>query len=65
MSDGADKAEFCLHLQHLPPHPSSPTSGLYLAGRTHAVLISLDQVRAQEHLVQVVPVAAEDLGLQP
>lgn len=65
MSDGADKAEFCQHLQHLPPHPSSPTSGLYLVGRTHAVLISLDQVRAQEHLMQVVTVAAEDLGLQP
>lgn len=45
-----------------PPEPRSP--GPYLVGGTHAVLVSFDQVRAQEHLMQVVAVAAKDLSLQ-
>ncbi|EPQ08227.1 hypothetical protein D623_10029891 [Myotis brandtii] len=45
-----------------PPEPRSPR--LYLVGGTHAVLVSFDQVRAQEHLMQVVAVAVKDLSLQ-
>lgn len=59
-------AEFCQHLQDLPPTaPAAQHQSLYLVGSAHAVLVSLDQVGAQEHLMQVVTVAAEDLGLQP
>lgn len=37
---------------------------LYLVGSTHTVLVSFDQVRAQEHLMQMVTVAVKDLSLQ-
>ena len=37
----------------------------YLVSRADAVLVGPHQVAAQQHLLQVVAVAAEDLGLQP
>lgn len=46
----------------MPSEPRSPWP--YLVGGTHTVLVSFDQVRAQEHLMQAVAVAAKDLSLQ-
>lgn len=53
----------------LPPGTQQPRQEgrvrSYLVGSTHAVLVSLDQVRAQEHFLEVVAIAVEDLCLQP
>lgn len=67
LSDVADKDGRILSALTVPgPRgPAAQHQSLYLVGSAHAVLVSLDQVRAQEYLMQVVTVAAEDLGLQP